>query len=219
VVPVEPGSSYTITGARSPNGPVDANFSFGSVERWNTIQNIGLNQLRVGPDGSYVITLDATPAYGRPNHIQRNALGRFRLAVDEALIVTLQPGASRYSTIPVTNIWGVTPEYWRHTSSLNNRQATSNPDGSFTVVISNWDPAVANWVDTSGLEEGIIMLRWQILSNDTGRTPEPAVRAVLVKQKDLAAALPPEMAVYNRRQRETQLKDREAGFARRFANR
>jgi hypothetical protein len=45
---------------------------------------------------------------------QRNSLGHFRIAKDEALIVTLQPGAIRYSTISVTNIRCVTPEYWRH---------------------------------------------------------------------------------------------------------
>ena len=28
------------------------------------------------------------------------------------------------------------------------------------------NPGIANWVDTSGLEEGIIMLRWQVLPRD-----------------------------------------------------
>jgi hypothetical protein len=44
---------------------------------------------------------------------QRNALGHFRLGSEEAMVVTIQPGSAAYTTVPVTNIWGVTPENWR----------------------------------------------------------------------------------------------------------
>jgi hypothetical protein len=309
LIPVEADSSYVIRGKRAAHGPADANFSFGSVTRWNTLQNISRDQLHIDSDGSYTITLDATPSNGRFNHIQlapegncviirntlgdwntdsidrmavrrvaspppdvertdevlerelvdrlrstldrvidtlqapvfslpvnqipqpgriadkagflstqRNALGHFRLTADESLVITLQPGGAGYSTIPVTNVWGVTPEYWRHTSSLNNHQAVANSDGSFTVVVSSWDPGVANWVDTAGLEEGILMLRWQVLPQKPG-LPEPAVHCEMVKRKDPAAALPPTTVMYDREQRESQLKLREAGFARRFTER
>jgi hypothetical protein len=310
LVPLEAGSAYTITGKRDAHGPVDSNFSLGSLDRWSTLRNIGHKQLHIAADGSYVITLDATPAHGRPNHIQltpgadcliirntladwgsdtvdrlavkriagpepgplptddaletiivtrlhavldrvitnlqapvlqqpvnvlpqpgkpgdkagflvtqRNALGHFRLGPDDAMVVTVQPGGAVYSTVPVTNIWGVTPDYWRRQSSLNNRQAIPNPDGTITVVVSGWDPSVANWVDTAGLEEGILMLRWQVLPDKANSAAEPAVRSIVVKRKDLAAALPPAMVTHTRAQREAQLDRRRAGFARRFANR
>jgi hypothetical protein len=309
LVPVEPASSYVIHGRRSPNGPADVNFSFGSLDRWNTLANIGRAQLPIAPDGSYTVTLDATPANGRPNHIQltgegdyviirntladwnrdtidrmtvertsgppptavpteealeqllitrlrsmldrvidtlqapvfalpvnvmpqpggsgdkagflltqRNALGHFRLASDEALVITLQPGGSGYSTVPVANVWGVTPAYWRHNSSLNNRQAVPNADGSYTVVVCGWDPSLANWVDTAGLQEGIVMLRWQVLPGTPGQAGA-AVRSTLVKRERLSAALPADMVVFSRNERKAQLAKREAGFARRLTER
>jgi len=308
LVPLEASSAYVLTGKRHGHGPVDSNFSFGSLDGWSTLNNIGHKQLRVAADGSYVITLDTTLAQGRPNHIQlskagdcllirntlaewgkdtidglsikrisgpepaamatddalenivvtrlravlgrviktlqapvfqlpvnvlpqpgkpgdkagflvtqRNALGHFRLGPDEAMVVTVQTGGAAYSTVPVTNVWGVTPDYWRHQSSLNNRQAIPNPDGTITVVVSGWDPSVANWVDTSGLEEGILMLRWQVLPDQ--KSSEPAVQSIVVKRKDLAAALPPAMVTYSPAQRRAQLERRRAGFARRFVNR
>jgi hypothetical protein len=310
LVPLEASSAYIITGKRNAHGPVDSNFSFGNFDRWSTIANIGHKQLHIAADGSFVITLDATPANGRSNHIQltpggdcmiirntladwgsdtvdrltvkriagpepspvptddaleaiivtrlratldrvintlqapvfqlpvnvlpqpgkpgdkagflvtqQNALGHFRLGPDEAMVVTVQPGGAAYSTVPVTDVWGVTPDYWRHQSSLNNRQAIANPDGTITVVVSGWDPAVANWVDTAGLEEGILMLRWQVLPEKTNSAAEPAVRSIVVKRKDLAAALPPAMVSYTPAQREAQLDRRRAGFVRRFADR
>jgi hypothetical protein len=310
LVPLEAGSSYVLTGKRDAHGPIDSNFSFSSLDQWSTLGNIGHKQLQIAADGAYTITLDATPAHGRPNHIQlipggdcllirntladwgsdtidhlavkrlsgpepgpvrtddaleaiivtrlhavlgrvienlqapvfrlpvnvlpqpgkpgdkagflvtqRNALGHFRLGPDEAMVVTVQPGGAAYSTVPVTSVWGVTSDYWRHQSSLNNRQAISNPDGTVTVVVSGWDPAVANWVDTAGLEEGILMLRWQVLPDKQSSEDEPAVRSFVVKRKDLAAALPASMVKYTPQQRETQLSHRRAGFARRFVNR
>jgi hypothetical protein len=62
------------------------------------------------------------------------------------------------------------------------------------------------------------MLRWQVLPQKPG-LPEPAVHCEMVKRKDLAAALPATTVMYDREQRESQLKLREAGFARRFTER
>jgi hypothetical protein len=310
LVPLEASSSYLISGKRHAPGPVDSNFSFSSLDRWSTLGNIGQSQLQIASDGSYTITLDRTPANGRPNHIQlteggdcllirntladwnrenidslevkritgpppgavptddalertivarltsvldrvienlqapvfkvpvnvlpqpgkpgdkagflvtqRNALGHFRLAADEAIVATINPGGAAYSTLPVTNVWGVTPNYWQHQSSLNNRQAIPNPDGTITVVVSGWDPEVANWVDTSGLEEGIIMLRWQALPGEASPADAPGVHAILVKRKDLPAALPEGIVRYSVAERKAQLKRRESGFSRRFVGR
>jgi hypothetical protein len=310
LVPLEAGSSYLIIGKRHAPGPVDSNFSFGSLDRWSTLGNIGQSQLQIGSDGSYTITLDQTPSNGRSNHIQlteggdcllirntladwnrqnidslevkriagpppgavpsddaleraivarlttvlnqvienlqapvfkvpanalpqpgkpgdkagflvtqRNALGHFRLGPDEAIVATINPGGAAYSTLPVTNVWGVTPNYWQHQSSLNNRQAIPNPDGTITVVVSGWDPGVANWVDTSGLEEGIIMLRWQVLPREASPADAPGVHAILVRRKDLPAALPKGIVRYSVAERKAQLKRRESGFSRRLVGR
>jgi len=309
IVPVEAASSYVIRGLRRTPGPVDSNFSFGTLDVWGTIANIGQAQLQIAADGRYTITLDSTPANGRPNHIeltkggntvfirntladwshenvdriqvtrvsglppgpaptddelermmiarlhtvtahiianlqgpifrlpanvlpqpgkpgdkagflvtQRNAIGHFRLRPDEAMVATFNPGGAAYSTFPVTNVWGVTPDYSEHQCSLNNRQAVPNPDGSITVVLSALDPGVANWVDSSGLEEGFIMLRWQGLPTSPNPAAEPGVKSKVVKWADLPSALPRGFKRVTAAQRQAALAERRAGFERRFAN-
>jgi hypothetical protein len=308
-VPVEPGSSYVITGHRHAVGPVDANFTVQTGADWLAADNLALSDLRMEPDGSYRITVDDQPAAGRPNHLriggaanvvlirntladwareqpdtltvtrtdgpppaamrsdeeltrqlierlratvshsvnglqssilrqavnvvpqpgaiadkpgflvtQRNTLAHFRLADDEALIATFNPGQARYATFPVTNIWGVTPDSRTHQNSLNNHQALLNADGTITVVLSNFDPGVANWIDPAGLHEGIVMLRWQVLHGGSG-TGEPSVRAQLVRRAALSAALPASIPRVTPAERRRQRHVRAQGFDRRFADR
>jgi hypothetical protein len=310
IVPVEAASSYVIRGLRRAPGPVDSNFSFGTLDDWGTIANIGQDQLQVGANGEYTITLDRTPANGRANHIQltnegnsvfirntladwsrenvdrlavrrvsgapagprptddelermmiarldkviahivqnlqgpiisrpanvlpqpgnagdkvgflvtqRNAIGHFRLRPDEALVATFNPGGAAYSTFPVTNVWGVSPDYGEHQCSLNNRQAVANADGRITVVLSALDPGVANWVDTSGLEEGFIMLRWQGLPPHAHAGEGPGVTSQVVKWAELPAVLPAGLKRVTAAERKAALAERKAGFERRFVNR
>jgi hypothetical protein len=310
IVPVEAASTYVIHGLRRAPGPVDSNFSFGTLDVWGTIANIGQDQLQVGADGEYTITLDRTPANGRPNHIQltndgntlfirntladwstenadridvrrvsgppagaeptddelermtlarlhtviahiinnlqgpiyrlpvnvlpqpgkagdkagflvtqRNAIGHFRLGRDEVMVATFNPGSAAYSTFPVTNVWGVTPDYGEHQCSLNNRQAIPNANGSITVVLSALDPGVANWVDTSGLEEGFIMLRWQRLPRHPNADDEPGVKSQVVKWAELQSFLPPGLKRVSPEERRAGLAKRKAAFERRFAHR
>jgi len=309
IVPLEAASSYVIRGLRRAPGPVDSNFSFGSLDGWSTIANIGQDQLQVEADGEYSITLDQTPANGRPNHIQltndgntlfirntladwsrenadrlqvsrifgppaggvptdddlermmlarlhtvmshiinnlqnpiyrlpvnvlpqpgkpgdkagflvtqRNAIGHFRLGRDEAMVATFNPGGAAYSTFPVTNVWGVSPDYGEHQCSLNNHQAVKNADGSITVVLSALDPGVANWVDTSGLEEGFIMLRWQGLPRQSNPAAGPAVKSQVVKWAELQSALPEGLKRVSAAERKAALAERKAGFERRLVN-
>ena len=86
---------------------------------------------------------------------QLQSAGYFQLADDEALVVTINPGNAGYFTVPVTNDWTITDNYWDEQTSLNIAQALENCvagvcDGSYTIVISKTDPHVANWVSTGG---------------------------------------------------------------------
>lgn len=150
---------------------------------------------------------------------QRNALGHFRLADDEALVVTFNPGGAVYATFPVTNAWGVTPDSRDHQNSLNNRQAVPNADGTITVVLANWDPGIANWVDAAGLREGIVMLRWQRLDKAASGARGPSVTARLIKRDELDAALPTAIQRVTSAERRVELRARAAGFDRRFTSR
>ncbi|WP_174298756.1 hypothetical protein [Sphingomonas bacterium] len=150
---------------------------------------------------------------------QRNTLGHFRLADDEALVATFDPGGARYATFPVTNVWGVSPDSRMHQNSLNSSQAVADPEGTITVVLSNWDPGVANWVDAAGLREGIVMLRWQLLDKTAEGNKGPAVTARVVKRDALWAALPTSTRRVTPEERLAQARTRSAGYDRRFTSR
>jgi len=96
-------------------------------------------------------------------------------------------------------------DYVNHTGSLNNFQAAANPDGSITYVIAARDPGVQNWLDTDGLHEGVMLLRWEMLRT----TPDPikAVRDVkVVKLGDVAATLPFPTPNFTTEQRRNQIR-------------
>jgi hypothetical protein len=87
-------------------------------------------------------------------------LGHFALEDDQALVLDVHLGGADYFVAPITNCWGTTNEVMSRTGSLNRRQSEANSDGTLTFVLSRRDPGVANWLDPSGLHEGILTLRW-----------------------------------------------------------
>jgi hypothetical protein len=149
---------------------------------------------------------------------QRNALGHFRLGDREALIATVCPGGAGYAGFSVTDVWGVSPDSEHHQNSLNSQQATPNPDGTFTVVVSKRDPGVANWIDPGPLHEGIIMLRWQLLAATAGAR-EPEVESRVVARTALDAHLPAATARVTPGERAAQRAQRTVDFERRFTGR
>lgn len=148
---------------------------------------------------------------------QASSFGHFKLANDEALIATVNTGGAGYFVFPVTDPWSVTVDPINHQSSLNNKQAVPNADGTFTFVLSLQDPGVYNWIDPVGLKEGTIMARWQNIPATTPATGGPAITTQVVKLTNLAAYLPPETQFVNSSQRAQQLQNRAAGYARRVA--
>jgi len=87
--------------------------------------------------------------------------GRFRTADDEALLVTIDPAGSYYTGFQISDPWTVSPDPMVRMVSLNSAQAAPNPDGTLTFALSAIDPGIANWIDTTGLAEGWMLLRWQ----------------------------------------------------------
>jgi hypothetical protein len=140
--------------------------------------------------------------------------GHFQLADDEALVLTLDPIGAKYLAVQLASGWLSSLDYLHHTASLNLSQATPNSDGTLTLVVAPKDPGVANWLDTTGLHEGTLFVRWQKL-------PEPldaqaqGVRSVrLVKVADLDPKLPR----VTQEERKAQLAARAAAYARRYAD-
>ncbi|KAL4862809.1 hypothetical protein BDV12DRAFT_178364 [Aspergillus spectabilis] len=148
---------------------------------------------------------------------QASSFGHFELAANEALVVTLTPGPATYFVFPVTNPWMVTVDPASQIS-LNSVQASANPDGTYTFVVSVQDPAVYNWINTTGLTEGTIMARWQGLptSSESSSTDEPAIDTKIVPLSELSSVLPIGTRYVTPNERAVQLEERVAGYARRL---
>jgi hypothetical protein len=85
----------------------------------------------------------------------------FAIAPDEAVIVTTSRGDAAYTGFQLNSPWMIQADATANQVCLNSSQAKPNPDGTFTYVISQSDPGVANWLDTVGVNSGIGILRWQ----------------------------------------------------------
>ncbi|MGO9994957.1 MAG: DUF1214 domain-containing protein [Steroidobacteraceae bacterium] len=145
------------------------------------------------------------------------ASGSFKIADDEALVVTLDPLGAKYVGFDLTNPWLVSLEHVRGSGSLNNQQAQSSQDGSITYIIAAKDPGVYNWVSTSGLHAGNILVRWQVVPEST-TSADAAIRSVkVVKLSALNAALPADTRQVTAAERRRLIDQRAAAYAHRYA--
>lgn len=78
--------------------------------------------------------------------------------VDEAIVVDFTPPDTAYWSLQLCDRWYQC--YPDRRSNLNDRECVANADGSYTIVVSDGDPGVPNWLDTSGHRVGIMFFRW-----------------------------------------------------------
>jgi hypothetical protein len=110
----------------------------------------------------------------------RFATGYYRLAEDEALLVTFQPADVPYWGLDLTNYWFEPLSYDDHRCHVNNRTAKLEADGSVRVAIGDAGGGAANWLDTAGHREGMILFRWSRTNE-----PVPAIATRVVKASEL----------------------------------
>ncbi len=143
--------------------------------------------------------------------------GWFRLRDDQALTFTVDPLGARSLGVQLSDPWGAAYEYRRRTSSLNTSQATPNPDGTYTFVISEKDPGIDNWLDPDGHGSGMIALRWQSFPAERSKPLDRALRDVaVVDVADLASTRDSGAATVSPSERDTQRSQRQAAFDRRM---
>lgn len=76
---------------------------------------------------------------------------------------------------------------------------------------------MSNWIDTAGLNEGTIMVRWQGLPADSSDSDNGvAIITKVVQFSQLASVLPNETKYVTPEQRQEQLAQRAAGYAQRL---
>jgi hypothetical protein len=160
-----------------------------------------------------VMTPPASNAEFLANQLQSN--GYFQLADNQALVLTIDKGSAGFFNVPVYNDWTITDDYWNQQTSLNIDQAEVNPDGTYTLVVSPTDPGVFNWVSTGGLNQGIISMRFQNVSDP--EQDRPTVRSEVFTINQLQAELPDTTVYVTDDERQAQLAARKLGYNKRYA--
>ena len=119
---------------------------------------------------------------------QYSSVGHYDLAPDRALIVTVPRSDAPYQGFQLGSRWYVSLDFVNHQTSLTAHQAEADPDGMLRFVVSEQDPGVANWLETTGHAQGYLQIRWQRVSRELTAADGPAVEEVDVA--DLSARLP-----------------------------
>ncbi|HLG87004.1 MAG TPA: hypothetical protein VKZ79_07375, partial [Alphaproteobacteria bacterium] len=90
-VAIDGVSKYEIRGHMKEPGPLQETFIlYSSIPGMNPMNREGAgmvgtlrsDQMSIGPDGSFTITIDPDPAGGRPNHIQSNSTAKLLIVRD-----------------------------------------------------------------------------------------------------------------------------------------
>jgi hypothetical protein len=133
--------------------------------------------------------------------------GWWKLAPNEALVIELiDPEAAYWGLQLATSLWH-TLDYANRLTTINPAQAHRDDDGVYRFVLAHADPGVYNWLDTTGLEQGVLILR---LCGATKPVP-PKCRLVEVAEIGATVSI---SKPCDADQRRVQLAERREGVAR-----
>ncbi len=135
---------------------------------------------------------------------------------EQAMIVSVPVcDAAPYQAVQIGSKWYVSTDYEHHQSSLTRAQSQVDPDGVMRFVISESDPGIANWLETTGHPTGVTMLRWQRVSRPLTAEDGPTVQ--VVPFDEVTQHLPhAESNVITPEEWATRIEARQVGIARRM---
>jgi hypothetical protein len=119
---------------------------------------------------------------------QYSSVGHFRLADNEAMVITVPKSSAPYQGFQLGSMWYISLDYVNHQTSLNSAQAQVDPDGMIRMVVSRRNPGIANWIETTGRTSGIMQFRWQ--RTDQAITADDGPSAQVIDIGDVAQHLP-----------------------------
>jgi hypothetical protein len=109
---------------------------------------------------------------------QYSSIGHYELDDNEAMVVTVPRCEDDYQGIQIGSAWYISTDYVHHQTSLTTAQSQVSPDGLLRYVVSERDPGIANWLETTGHPRGVMMLRWQRLTRPLTAADGPRVEVV-----------------------------------------
>ncbi|MGI9292770.1 MAG: hypothetical protein ACR2PS_02205, partial [Pseudomonadales bacterium] len=142
--------------------------------------------------------------------------GLFELEEDEALYVEATfTGHPVYVSFHLGNLWGESPDYANHQSSLNLVQMYMGEDGVQRWVVAHCDPGVQNWLDTTGLPKGYLSHRWAY-SELPPKDEWPTITAKKVSFDEIRDHFPEDMPIVTPEQRNEAIRIRQEHVQRRY---
>lgn len=142
--------------------------------------------------------------------------GLFDLAEDEALYIeAIYHGDPVYVSAHLGNLWGESPDYANHQSSLNLHQMFMGEDGVQRWVVAHRDPGVQNWLDTTGLPRGYLSHRWAY-PELPDKADWPTITAKKIRFDEIRQHFPPDMPRLTAAQRGAAIAVRQLHVQRRY---
>ena len=120
---------------------------------------------------------------------QFSSVGHYELADDQAMIITVPAVRTRRTRASSSAACGTSR--WTTSTTRPASPPTRpgvDPDGMIRFVISERDPGVANWLETTGHPRGYLQIRWQRCPGSSPPADGPTVEVVGIDQ--VAAKLP-----------------------------
>ena len=185
---------------------------------------LNVNGTHGGPEnGKYFYPVNG---YNKPNSASSDtgggmstnvyAGGLFDLAEDEALYIeATYTGDPVYVSVHLGTLWGESPDYANHQSSLNLHQMYMGEDRIQRWVVAHRDPGVQNWLDTTGLPRGFLSHRWAY-SVIPPEQDWPKITARKIRFDEIEACMPADMPRLTREERREVIAVRQAHVQRRY---
>ena len=140
-----------------------------SLDYWNTYMK---ERRSTQPDNTFTAPLKLDKGLDAARYLHCI----WDLDPDDALVVDCDVPDARYWSWQLYQLgWFDLVDPVERTTSLNHTDAVVDADGRVRVVVAHRDPGVANWLDTGGRREGLLMLRWFW---PRGADPAPVTRVV-----------------------------------------
>ncbi len=132
----------------------------------------------------------------------------WRLAADEALIVTFDPPEDAFWMASLGGVFMNSFDYFTRSVSFTPARAKADSDGRVRLVLSHDDPGYHNWLDACGFEQGNLMIRSLLRGNG------PMIDTLVVKLQALDNHMLEDSARVSREGRQLQMLERFRGIQR-----